>query len=259
MLLPLEKLMLSIPFSNSEDHALSSKYYWDNSQRGDVDHFVILQWTHSGEGVFEIDGTPHPVPPGHALLAIVPERSAYYYPRGAAAPWRFAWANFYGDLSVSLFSDFRRTFGPVAPLPFGSAAANHLLKLIEQARTRRNHDPHDTSAACYSFVMEWMRQLEQPREEHGGDAVEAAIRTCEISFREPIGVKELSAGAGVSREHFTRLFTARTGVSPAQYLRAVRAGKAAQMLENGAVTLKEAAMRCGFPSVRALRSALGSH
>lgn len=86
--------------------------------------------------------------------------------------------------------------------------------------------------------------------------MEAVARICRARFREPLGIKELAAHAGLSREHLTRIFTERTGISPARHLRQLRVAAAREMLDHSGMTLKETALRCGFPSAKSLQHAL---
>ncbi|HWL52528.1 MAG TPA: helix-turn-helix domain-containing protein [Chthoniobacteraceae bacterium] len=248
-------LLISAPFGYRHETVQSTRYYFDNAQRGDSP-FVILQRTLEGEGRFEWEGEVHPVPPGHLFIAIVPEASAYYYPTEATRAWSFQWLNFYGPMAITLMRDFRATFGPVVPLPENSAAGNLLARLTATLEERRFADPYERSLLCYSLVVEWARLLSAPS---GGrsNPVEVAIAVAAARFREPLGVKELAASTGLTREHFTRLFTARTGVSPAAHLRSLRLEAAREMLRTAAApNLREVAMRCGFPSIRSLRHAL---
>jgi len=247
-------LLISLPFGESLSSANSPRYFWDNTVRG-KESFVILQWTLEGEGCFALEGKSWPVGVGQAFIAIVPEVSSYAFPKHAREPWKFAWVNFYGTLGVSLWRQFRETFGPVVPLPSRSAAGVMFQKLADLAKMGAFQDAHEASAACYAFLMEWTRQLTRPMLQLG-DPVQVAVALCTARFREPLGVKELAAQTGLSREHFTRLFTERTGKSPARYLRELRVHAAQQMLRRQRAPLKEVALRCGFPSVRSLRMAL---
>lgn len=246
--------MLFSPFGNLRESVQSSRYRWDNLQRGD-ETFVIIQRTRSGCGAFRVDGRVHPVPVDHAFIAIVPEPSLYFYPRDGQEPWDFHWINLYGAAAISLMTAFRATYGPVLPLPGATPAGKLFMQLTDHATQHGLADPFEVSSTCYRFIMEWGRQLSRPLLQQG-DPVENALALCALRFRERIGVKELAASTGLSREHFTRLFTQKTGLSPALHLRRLRTAAAREMLARPSVTLKETALRCGFPSARTLRKAL---
>jgi AraC-like DNA-binding protein len=247
-------LTISLPYGALYERRLSPRYYWDNSLRGE-DDFVIIQKTLSGTGSFTWEGRSWPVPEGHAFIALVPEHSSYGFPSEGRQAWTFSWLNFAGSLATQLCRDLRLHFGPTLPLPTKSTAGQTFEALIRQARGRAYSDPWDVSQRCYSFLIEWARQLAEPLAS-ARDPAEMAARICQTRFRERIGVKELAWESGVSREHLTRLFTERHGVSPAQYLRRLRTEEARRMLTTLGLPLNEAALRCGFPSPRALSRAL---
>jgi len=245
-------LGISAPFGEGFQKVTSSRYYWDNEQRSD-EQFVIIQRTISGQGIFSWEGGRWSVPPEHAFLAVVPEKSSYHYPDAAAGPWTFSWVNFYGPLAALLGRGLRTLHGPVLPLPKRSAACAAFDSITAKAERRVVSDPHDISVDCYTFLVEWARQLYHPKESH---PVETVMNICRVRYRESLGIKELADEAGLSREHLTRIFTAQTGLSPARYLRGLRVDAAREMLKNGASSLKETALRCGFSSVRVLNRAL---
>lgn len=250
------EMNISITRGNREGVTSSSRYHWASDQRGD-DHFVIIQYTISGHGTFLWQGRSWDVPPGHAFICIVPEQSAYYYPEEATETWRFAWLNFYGPLAITFCRALRDTYGPILPLPPPSSAAMNFLDLTAKGENRLFLDPSTATLAAFTFLVEWKRILERPQPGKD-DPVEKVMRICQARFREPLGIKELAAQTNLSREHLTRIFTERTGISPARHLRQLRLCAAREILEHPYTTLKEAAFRCGFSSVKALQRALKS-
>ncbi len=250
----METLIMSAPFGEVSQTVNSPRYSWDNARRGDG-LFVILQWTLEGFGAFSLEGKTWPLSSGEVFIALAPEESSYFFPKHAAEPWRFAWLNFYGPFATTLIRQFRDAHGPVLPLAPHSVAGGMFLRLADAAQKRTFPDIYEASTACYAFLMEWTRQLTRPADQDN-DRVEAAITFCRSRFREPLGIKELAAAADLTREHLTRIFTARTGIPPGRYLRNLRVEAARQMLESHDAQLKEVALRCGFTSVRSLSHAL---
>jgi AraC-like DNA-binding protein len=254
MLSDSDPLHIAVPIAERCSSVSSRRYSWDNSRRGN-DCFVIIQRTRTGVGIFRWESQTWEIPAGHAFIAIVPEVSSYYYPPVSDAPWEFGWLNFYGSLGVRLCRDFRDAHGAVLPLPDGSAANALFQGLIVQAERHVVQEPCDVSSACFLFLMEWKRLLDAPARGES-NLVKKAQRICQTRFREPIGIKELAAQTGLSREHFTRVFTEKTGVSPGRYLRELRVSAARGLVTEHPGTLKETARRCGFPSAKALKRAL---
>ncbi len=249
--------IMSIPYAIFEERRNSPRYNWNNHLRRD-DPNVIFQYTLEGAGVFEINGVAHPVEPEHGFLAIVPERSRYFYPQQARQPWIFRWINIYGDFGIKLWRDFRENFGPTPCLPFDSPAERIFREITHLLSTQRNPDTYVIGEMGYQFYLTWGRQLQSQQPlPNKGDPVMEAEKFCLQHFRRPITVKEIAAHLGLSREHFTRLFRARHRLGPAAYLRAIRLKEARRLQRGTRMPLKELALRTGFPSARQLGKYLG--
>jgi len=241
------RLLMEPSFGERAETVTGSRYRWNNAQRG-KERFVIIQRTITGEGQFLFGGLTHAVPAKHAFLAIVPEPSEYFHAPGRSGAWSFDWMNFYGPLAVSLWAEFRERFGPVVLLPDDSSPMTLFRKLLLGLKAG-GEDVHRMSADAYAFLMEWTRWLERS-ECRPVDAVSRVVELCRERYREPIGVKELAAEVGISREHLTRIFAERTGSSPARFLRSLRHDAARTLRAQSRLSAKEIAMRCGLSSLR---------
>lgn len=71
----------------------------------------------------------------------------------------------------------------------------------------------------------------------------------------PHDVASLAAHAGLSERHFTRLFTAQVGETPARYVERLRVEAARRLLETSDSGLAAVSGHCGFGSVETLRRA----
>ncbi len=245
----LDENLITIPFGASREREDNPRYRWDNHERGG-DSFVIFQYTHSGRGEIAFGGRDHPVPPGHAFIATVPEASCYAFPRTAPEPWIFSWLNFYGDLALQLWRGLRDRVGPVVPL---SPSSIRLLEsLIVQAKRRQWRDPYEASGAAYAFYLEIMRHARPTAPTLGLGPSARTIAYLRRHYQEPLRMKEVAAVAGVSREHFSRLFFKQTGESPAAFLRTIRLEAAARLLRSTDQPIYEIALRSGFPNASKL-------
>jgi AraC-like DNA-binding protein len=241
---------ISVPYFTASQTVSSSRYRWNCHDRGG-EPFVILQWTHSGEGVFESRPGAHRVPAEHAFIAIVPERSSYYYPADRQEPWTFSWLNLYGSFACDLFRAFQGRFGAVVPLAARGGAAAALRRLLAMAGKSDALDRSRVSLQAYAFILEWAREAAAPS---GGseNGLDHAVQFCRQHFREPLGVKEIAQEAGMSREHFSRVFARELRQPPAAFLRNLRVNEAAMLLRETELPLREIAMRSGFYSTRHL-------
>jgi AraC-like DNA-binding protein len=247
---PIRGIELGVPYVYRKQAVSSARYRWNCWDRG-KNPFVILQWTLSGEGIFEGKQGRFRVPADYAFIAIVPERSTYYYPPENREPWVFSWLNFYGSLACDLFLKFQAEFGPVIPIASRGAAAATLRRLLMRRARAESSDRFQTSLQAYAFVLEWWREASQPAGSPE-DRLARALRFSREHFREPLGVKELAGEAGMSREHFSRIFTERTGETPSACLERLRMNEAMIFIRDTDLPLREIAMRSGFYSERHL-------
>jgi AraC family transcriptional regulator len=68
----------------------------------------------------------------------------------------------------------------------------------------------------------------------------------EANLQESIGLDDLARAAGLSANHFLRVFKLATGETPYHFLRARRLERARQLLVDDAMPLAELALECGF-------------
>ncbi len=68
----------------------------------------------------------------------------------------------------------------------------------------------------------------------------------EANLQESIGLDDLARAAGLSANHFLRVFKLATGETPYHFLRARRLERARQLLSDNAMPLAELALECGF-------------
>lgn len=68
-----------------------------------------------------------------------------------------------------------------------------------------------------------------------------------------LGVPALAARAGMSERHFTRVFRAETGHTPAAYVESARVEAARRLLESTGTTVDAVARACGYRTVETLR------
>lgn len=68
----------------------------------------------------------------------------------------------------------------------------------------------------------------------------------EANLHERIGLDDLAQAAGLSPNHFLRVFKLATGDTPYHFLRARRLERARQLLAANTLTLAQLALECGF-------------
>ncbi|MBC8039578.1 MAG: helix-turn-helix transcriptional regulator, partial [Opitutaceae bacterium] len=117
------------------------------------------------------------------------------------------------------------------------------------------------SALAYELVALLLaeRAAPDPAAAPQARALARARSLVERDLSASLGVADLALAAGLSRFHFSRLFTAETGQTPAAWLATRRVQAAAQLLRNGDLPLKDIAARCGFADVHTFGKVFRRH
>ncbi|QWP76719.1 DJ-1/PfpI family protein [Lysobacter sp. K5869] len=147
--------------------------------------------------------------------------------------------------------------GPVRTAAGVTAGLDLALALVEEDLGR------DLAMRVASqLVMFFKRPGGQLQFSRGGDAVpagRAALQELQrwIAAHPALdhSVARLAERMGLSPRHFSRLFRAEVGVSPASWVEQARVGAARQRLEQGREAPKQVAAHCGFSDADALRRA----
>lgn len=93
----------------------------------------------------------------------------------------------------------------------------------------------------------------------GGEAIQTACDLLDREYANSAILTELPGRVGLSRYHLSRLFKARTGLSPSEYLRGVRVRQAQLLLAGGGLTATRAALEVGFNTPARFFAAFRAH
>jgi AraC-like DNA-binding protein len=89
--------------------------------------------------------------------------------------------------------------------------------------------------------------ISRPQPDSG--AVTQALDHIHTHSDKPIAMQELTAVAGVSRQHLAKIWKQQVGVPLNGYLNAIRIERAKILLESGRQKVIDVAMACGFGSL----------
>lgn len=237
----------------------SSAYDWHGLRRGSAE-FALLQYTLAGEGRLTVGGAAYRPRPGTAMLLTFPEDNRYWCPDGGR--WEFFYLCLAGREVLRAWREAVRRRGPLQELPpdapFVAAAAG----LCRRAVAGGLGSPFAASAAAYDLAMRLLEATagELPAAPHA-ERLRAAKAWAGARLAEDLGVADLARAAGLSRFHFTRLFTAAEGLPPAAWLVEQRCQAAARLLRDSSATVAEVGRRCGWRDpayfCRAFRRVMG--
>lgn len=201
-------------------------------------HFVI-----SGKGVFERGGKSYNIGKNEAFL-IRPDELTYYR-ADEENPWNYMWLGVSGSIVDEMI---RTALGDEIVFRVN----NEILIEIENLY----HGCLDKAELGYKIFAVLFKFLGDVQAKKGTDsvrqldAVSSAVNFMENNYFRPIDVSTIASEMGISRSHFTTLFTSAMGVAPYNYLLKLRIAKAEKLLiERPSLTVTEVAYSVGFSGV----------
>ncbi|MFA4944124.1 MAG: AraC family transcriptional regulator [Lentisphaeria bacterium] len=225
-------------------------YHWEGRSRGGPCH-CIFQYTLAGHGGFRDAAGDHDVGPGEGFLCESHDpATAYSYPAEShGQPWRFLYLAFVGPTAHDLVRDLIRRHGAIYRLPADKGVVKRLRGF--RAETPGGVCPL-TPAAGAGLVLELLCALAASREGEGPETAEdRLVRRAKAEIEQGLeagrlNVAALSARLRVSREHLSRVFRLRTGMTPYQYILRRQMLLACHWLADDRASVKEIAARLGF-------------
>jgi AraC family transcriptional regulator len=243
---------------DGERHLPGSNYWWKNVDRHPAGA-VFIQHTLAGSVCFKNAKGAVEVPAGCAFITAYGEETEYGLTAEQREPYRCEWIILYGAGIRELAHLIWETHGHVFLMPKESLrAARNLLRL---GTPNSVNDSYDRANLIYAFIVSLHGNLSKQRRQ-GQSPVEQAIAELVQRPAHNWSLKELVDDFGISREHFSRQFQKRLGVSPMAWLNAARTKMALQLLQQTDLSLAAIARQTGFSSynhlARHLRATTGT-
>ncbi len=205
---------------------------------------VSLHFVHAGEGILEAGGKRWDVRPGN-VFTFVPGVPMHYadLPR---KPWRYTWCNLVGREARAVSQRLGGTDGVWSRDDLATAEATTILDAMEAAFRSEDHSPYFPYSAAWRLVDTLCpRAGDMERTAHLAVAIRRII---EEQFVLPLKLGSLARQLGVDRSTVFRRFHELYGCSPKSYLDRKRLDHAQALLRDGALSVGEVALRCGYAS-----------
>lgn len=233
-------------------------YSWDGMKRG-FSPFLVIQHTVLGQGRLTYGGTEYRLHPGQTMLVTVPHNHRYWLERGGH--WEYFWAVLHGREAMRLAREVLNAAGPVLDLgPQTNRLAATCLTLLTVPLTTGQ-----TSTAAY----EAMTTLHDavfgagvaliPVTRALPPALTRVTDFIDAHLSEPLPINRLATIAGLSRAHFTRVFTAASGLPPSDYVTARRLERIERLLLATEMRVAEIARATGFADPNYLAKSFRRH
>ena len=197
------------------------------------DHFLI-HLIESGKGTIERNGIVTHLQAGDSFIIRPGEVTTYVSDENE--PWEYCWIGFCGEYSGEIM---RKTTLELTPkfkksglISLKSATNNSTLGEIEGLRI------------LFSVLDSIKVETVENR-----DPVSLALEYIENNYFRQLDISEIASQLGLSRAHFTTVFTKTTGESPYNYLTKIRIEKAKEYLSSTSLSVTEVAYSVGFASI----------
>ncbi len=218
------------------------------------DHF-LFHFPTGGKGTFEVGGNKYSVGAGQCFIIRPDELTVYCADENE--PWTYVWLGFRGKSAARLVET---AVGSASVAEIGVDFARELAEYVERSASRRDKSSISVTLAltaqCYRMLSE-LAECGDARTVRP-DVVRSAVRFMESNYFHSFDIAWLAKKLGISRTHFTMLFTESVGLSPHAYLTDVRLSRAAKLLTGSDLSVGEIASAVGYKSVERFSAAFSS-
>lgn len=157
-------------------------------------HFVV-----SGKGVFQINGKRYALSGG--MMFVIPPFTETYYEADSKDPWEYIWVGFTGTPPLQL-SDYYEIPGA--------------LRIFQHMKA--SHNLHNGKTEFILAQLWELFSLLLEENQTKGDPVDTVLNLIHSQYMTPLTVHQMAEKVHLERTYFSKIFTAKMGISPQQYL-----------------------------------------
>lgn len=234
-----------MPTSAGHERAQPGAYDWDGLRRGQTP-FSVLQHTVAGRGRLQYERRLWRPEAGQTMLVSIPHAHRYWIEPGE--DWSFFWIAITGREALRLNRAILRVAGPVFRLR--SETVDALAAVCSSLRVPLSGAGQASSLAYQAIMLVYddvMARDERTDAATGNEAIDRTVAFIGANLDTALDIETLAAVAGVSRSHFSRLFTRTKGIAPSAFVAGRRMDLAARLLANGQHSIKAVSGGCGYP------------
>lgn len=214
-----------------------------STSRPDGAPFAILMWTLQGKGMVESRGVRHPLRRG--TVFIIPHGTPHQYgPAGKPDEWQVEWLT----LDGLLCPDYLAMLGmdKLVVRDIGIPPDTLFQRLLQSTREpgitgslERAHQGIHIACETHARLSELLGRVKTAR-------FREMMERAALHVDYELNVDYLVRRSGLTRSHFSRAFTAETGMTPVRFVMDLKLGKAKTLLLSSDMSVKEIARECGF-------------
>ncbi|WYP24878.1 AraC family transcriptional regulator [Alkalihalobacillus sp. FSL W8-0930] len=226
------------------------------------DHgFLIFQYTLSGAGCLEYEGTTYELKAGDAFFVSVPSDHRYYVPE-QGKPWEFVFLTLGGQEAEDIWRNIVEAKGPVTTINRNEAIIKQLFSIIEETMSDRLDDPFQASLHGYHFLLACIKHfLVENQPDTEPHSYKQALRFIEENYHLPISLEDIAEEVHLSRYSLLRQFKQYAKTTPIQHLNQIRLQHACRLLIYTNKPIKHIAVEVGYANAnyfsKVFRKAMG--
>lgn len=185
-------------------------------------------------------------------VGIIPANAAREYFVPANGEWEFYWMHFGGVWAAAVMEHILACYGHVL---ITGAVQSAIVSGIEELLFMKSAGTPSFEARASQVIANILHGLliGLQEERRGGtkdrDCVKDLMNHMEVNFARKVSIEAVSKSLFVNSAHLTRLFKAKTGFTPYEYLLRYRIMKSKELLLYTDLNVKEIAVKTGFPHV----------
>ena len=213
----------------------------------------------SGDSEVEVDKKRCPIPAGHVRLMSPGHWEHYRF--AANSPTHHLWLDFSPSKKHVALLKMLSSFQPLIPL---SPTLESLLRAGLEVDVSMSRGALALEAIAVAALSLFCAEAQSGRKTLGA-VHPCVVKACHFIERNLSGQMDLSSishAAGLSLNHFSRLFHRQLGHTPIEYLWRLRTQKAASLLRSTGLSVGEISTQTGFQNPfhfsRRFRAAFGS-
>ena len=211
-------------------------------ENGLVSHQIMF--TTGGNGILKVNGSVYRQTAG-VCVYLPPAVPHEYYPENG--DWQTSWVVFRGSVLPEIMKAMGFS-GVLSSRPINTERLSHIFSALF-ALGGDYTNAEKCSQILYELILETRRLIVRSDiTGSDGDPVRMAIEYIESEFRRDISLSEIAAAAGLSEQHFCRVFRKSTGMTPIEYIAKKRISEAKTMLRDTDMQVSEIGARIGYPS-----------
>jgi AraC-like DNA-binding protein len=243
---------LAVPFYLGRGQALNRHYNISEVKQVPMPEHVVVKISLTAGGAISQSTQKRNILPGEAVLRFVEETDIWegYHPNHRG-PWEFLGLIVAGETAALMTRAMIARYGRVYPLGLDHPIIKRLLNFFRDGEIVHEMPASAGARLVDDVMLSLLESAETSSLEGKGrhldlpDAVEASMRA---DLKRDWAVADLANMHNVSREHLTRVFTRRYGVSPHRYLVELRVREACRRLRTTSDPIKRIVHDLGFHS-----------